>query len=378
VVKNCHPDPDASNNTFNSLILPGDVCTEIDRMKELFSMLVERFDAVCFVPGNHEAWRQGIAAGRSAFDSNPEAYGNRMASDSIQKLAEVLDCARSAGVHIGPVRIQSSMSESSALTIFPLYSWYHASFDTEPDITNSKYIAVEQAIPFDRKWGDFTLCSWPEELISSADFISTSRKTSDTRIAEAFGLMNEAFLYPPEELKPLAHGQVTGSPLAKTNDFILSFSHFLPKQELCPEKRFLLEPLLSRVIGSCPLEEQVLRLKPHMHLFGHTHIPIDLEIGDVRYIQWPLGYAREGQRQCAIVHDLGPLLVYDSSLGSGVDAVPQDLKSLHAIWSEYYRHQVRAPWLVDQISPWLEKRLDSFSGFVYSQQKRAAEEDKLD
>jgi hypothetical protein len=43
----------------------------------------------------------------------------------------------------------------------------------------------------------------------------------------------------------------------KESDTIISFSHFLPRQELCPEKRFLLEALLARVVGSDPLEAQV-------------------------------------------------------------------------------------------------------------------------
>ena len=31
---------------------------------------------------------------------------------------------------------------------------------------------------------------------------------------------------------------------------VISFSHFLPRQELCPEKRFLIEPNLPKV-GMC-------------------------------------------------------------------------------------------------------------------------------
>jgi hypothetical protein len=117
---------------------------------------------------------------------------------------------------------------------------------------------------------------------------------------------------------------------------VISFSHFLPRIELLPEKRFffflllyiifkycnnnikfflniflfiisfmliivyisfyfcfyrfLFNGFLSRVVGSNILEKQIRQLKPHLHLFGHTHIPIDLTIDDIRYIQWPLGY----------------------------------------------------------------------------------------
>ena len=47
---------------------------------------------------------------------------------------------------------------------------------------------------------------------------------------------------------------------------VISYSHFLPRQELLPEKRFLLEPMLSRVVGSDVLREQVQRLTPHLHI----------------------------------------------------------------------------------------------------------------
>jgi predicted phosphodiesterase len=37
-----------------------------------------------------------------------------------------------------------------------------------------------------------------------------------------------------------------------------------------------------QVIGSNPLEAQVRRLRSDLHLFGHTHIPIDTVIDGVR------------------------------------------------------------------------------------------------
>jgi Icc-related predicted phosphoesterase len=129
--------------------------------------------------------------------------------------------------------------------------------------------------------GDFSMCSWGD-IVCQSDFCSTAK--DNTILAEKFAEMNEPFLY-EEKCK-------MSSPIIKNDDTIISFSHFLPRQELCPEKRFLLEPLLAKVVGSDFLEAQIRRLNPHLHLFGHTHIPIDLELEGIRYIQWPRGYFR--------------------------------------------------------------------------------------
>ena len=113
------------------------------------------------------------------------------------------------------------------------------------------FLASEDALPFERKWGDFSLCSWPAALVSQEAFATTN--VDNVQLAEAFGKLNEPFLYP----RTTATQAKLGSPVVKENDTIISFSHFVPRQELCPEKMFLMEPILAKVIGSNPLEEQV-------------------------------------------------------------------------------------------------------------------------
>jgi hypothetical protein len=219
------------------------------------------------------------------------------------KLIEVVDCARALGVHVGPLRVQLASQEvagrksgavvdgtifstpgegcdgnkdtagahaietdglpvptqqveeaaPAAVLVMPLYGWYHSSWDTDPDITDPQFLAVERSIPFSRKWGDYAMCTWPAELISQADFVSNP--ADNTVLAEVFAKLNEPFLYPPPDVKDasLDHDDppegVFGSPLAAAADTVISFSHYLPRLELCPEKRFLTEPMLAKVIG---------------------------------------------------------------------------------------------------------------------------------
>lgn len=78
----------------------------------------------------------------------------------------------------------------------------------------------------------------------------------------------------------------------------------------------------TQVIGSAPLGRQVARLQPDLHLFGHTHIPIDIKLDGIRYLQWPLGSVSEQSRQCAEMAREGPILVYDdTSEGRGITGV---------------------------------------------------------
>lgn len=321
--------------------------------------------------GNHEAWRKGTAAGGSALLVSDPTYkrpDNRMASDSVAKLVEVVDCARRCGVYVGPLRVvlgrdtattgtansstatssitaataesgtenanqavgtsssgmttrsQSSSSNKgsaditlsslhleeitptvstdssavasasvaapatgtvapeveTAVVIMPLYGWYHSSWDSEPEITDPQFVAAETAVPFARKWGDYSMCTWPGDILSHDEFIQNP--VTSTTLAETFAKLNEPFLHPPPYRNKAAFAscgadvtgvadvtvviegqqdntdsnggrQYFGSPIAKSTDTIISYSHYLPRLELCPEKRFLTEPLLSKVIG---------------------------------------------------------------------------------------------------------------------------------
>ncbi|MEW5313334.1 MAG: hypothetical protein WDW38_004911 [Sanguina aurantia] len=82
---------------------------------------------------------------------------------------------------------------------------------------------------------------------------------------------------------------------------VLSFSHFLPRLELLPEKRFLMFPNLAKAVGSSPLNSRVQQLtavaSSHVHVFGHTHFAWDTTLDGVRYLQAPLCYPTERSRR---------------------------------------------------------------------------------
>jgi hypothetical protein len=302
-------DPDV----FSVFILPGDIGTEIDRLSEIFDILTKNYDAVSYCIGNHEAWRRGTAAGGSPLSPEKRTpTTDREAKNSIEKLIEVVQCAKSKGVYVGPLRITSSLQKSS-VSIFPLQSWYHTDFDKEPDLNDREFLDVQKVMPFERRWGDFNQCIWPG--IDHERFASIV--TDDPSLAIQFADLNENYLPPGSKkaspLKKIGNnknlafdefGQVIfdagenvnyglnlggfdTSPQKKkitqeefdelfrtfkennlnnlesseknfnsterspsnneTEETIISFSHFVPRQELMPEKRFLLEPHLMKV-----------------------------------------------------------------------------------------------------------------------------------
>ncbi len=463
-------------DTYSVFVLPGDVGTELDRLSAIFEILTNNYDAVVYCIGNHECWRRGTASGGSSLSPEKrDSTTNRLAEDSVQKIVEVLQCAKSHGVYCGPVRIESTVScndkNPSSLVVVPLQSWYHSGWDTEQDITNPAFLQVQEVMPFERKWGDFHQCTWPG--LAHEQFASIEE--NDMSLSYAFADLNEPFLHPrsagaeekaadnqvhppSQNIKDIinergvnriddelviggkkykfdSNGQlvldesivsspssppkkkkastkdfekllqvyrsettagfhrtdseedaisghtgdirlndnelvddlIPSSPMVKKFDTVISFSHFVPRQELMPEKRFLIEPHLTKVIGSDPLEQQIRRLQPHVHLFGHTHIPVDMELDGITYIQWPLGYFKESEKQCKPIYQDGPLLVHDSTLGQGKKGIPKDRPSLNTWWTRYYNEHVRDP-TIEDLSPWLISRLNEFAGLVKNAQ----------
>ena len=170
----------------------------------------------------------------------------------------------------GPLYVKSITSSGPSIRIYPLYSWYHSGFDTEKQLTYPLYKRYVELVPFDMVWMDFRQCQWPGSMVAHSDFASVT--TNSTALASFFASINEVFLpteAPDGDLQKaddisIPNGSYT--PSDDDNAIIISFSHFVPRVELIPERRFILEPKLASVSGSNVLEAQIRRLKPDIHI----------------------------------------------------------------------------------------------------------------
>ena len=174
--------------------------------------------------------------------------------DSFSKFDLVMNLARNQG-------LQTDVWRCDGLTIVPLLSWYDFSFG----------LPGERLI---KAWGDFYCCQWPEAYDVEA-------------VSRYFLQRNEA---------SLVHNAGR----------VISFSHFLPRIDLMPAGIPLSQRYLYPVLGSNALGAQVARLKPDIHIYGHSHVNRRVSIDGVAYINNAFGYPAESymtQRQLICVHD---------------------------------------------------------------------------
>ncbi|XP_068710227.1 acyl-carrier-protein phosphodiesterase PptH-like [Montipora foliosa] len=259
----------ASDYKNDVLIVAGDVTDNTSLLKTVLKSLAEKFCKVCYVPGNHELWiRQ--PEGVSSYD------------DSIAKFHAIRALCDSIGVHTRPIKVQCC--NHKAAWIVPIFSWYAK---PEDDMENSLYVArdTENAELSNKIWMDNHLCVWP---------------ALEETVAQYFANLNDEFLY-------------------RTYDApVISFSHFLPREELIPaseqdiqrleqERRRLHLPVLdnpkaqgshiqfnfTRFAGCKSIERQIRRLRSTVHVYGHQHRNRDRVIDDVRYVSFCLGYPKE-------------------------------------------------------------------------------------
>lgn len=134
------------------------------------------------------------------------------------------------------------------LTIIPLFGWYDYSFGLPSDELSFM-------------WMDYTACVWPEHFDEMA-------------ITRHFISMNEGCC-------------------ALTNERVITFSHFMPRIDLMPSIIPVKKRVLYPVLGTSLLEEQIRRIGPEIHVYGHTHVNRCVIKNGILYINNAFGYPRE-------------------------------------------------------------------------------------
>ena len=304
----------ATSRPHDILIVAGDVSDDLSILRETLEPLTTSYGQVFYTPGNHELWVRRAERGQY---------------DSLTKLHKIQDLCNDLGVHTAPVKLPSG------IWIVPIWSWYHADWDKELDIPNS--LSIEKVMM------DYHACSWTSE--------PTLKASGDDSLAQYFDALNDpnfknilsTIQEEREAAKKAGNGKL--STTKHNAPVVISFSHFLPFQELLPEKRMLHYPNLAKAAGSDYLGARVAALSPDCHIFGHTHFTQDQTINNTRFVQWPLGYPRDQKMRRDGGAGWEPLAVWDTEAGGAT-------AERRAYWSDYYRNNKRAPHIVNP-APWV-------------------------
>lgn len=242
------------------LIVAGDISDNLGVLRWTFSTLKQKFKEVYYCPGNHELW-----------------VPKDSSMDSVQKFHEVLRLAEETGLRTKPGMFGDVL-------IVPLASWYDETL----------YTAHEFLDDNEQLWTDYWRCRWPADLATNA-----------ARASYFVGLAEQSL-----------------ASLDTSAARILSFSHFFPSREVMdrytetwrkppggsqPQVKW---PNFSAVAGTERLRPLLERLRPAIHICGHSHRHFDFLIDGCRHLNLPLAYPQE--RKAGKVQQLtGPTSVME-------------------------------------------------------------------
>ena len=225
---------------------------------------------------------------------------------SIHKFFALLEMCEKLGVHTRPAFI----SEDCA--ICPLFSWYtdnlvdgfnrdkaNIPFDTNTlwpwsltgrgDTNDAQQPEIaEYFLQMNTRWVDASLLSFAAFTVACGVgpclacvvcvcALLCHRHKLQLDTAVVFGTLDRRLACAPASEARKDRQQ-------KDGPFVISFSHFVSRQECYPGPR-----RLCGVMGCKEIEHQVRRVGARCHVFGHSHIACDRELDSVRYVQHPLG-----------------------------------------------------------------------------------------
>jgi predicted phosphodiesterase len=165
--------------------------------------------------------------------------------DSLEKFELIQTINQNCGIRMEPFCFNS-------ILIVPLFSWYDYSFGQPTDKTYEV-------------WMDYNTCKWPDHW-------------QENSITNHFISMNESRLKIPHKVQ-----------LTK----IISFSHFLPRIDLLPFYIPASKRYLNPVLGTSLLEQQIRDLNSNIHVYGHSHVNVEIKKEQTLYINNAFGYPYE-------------------------------------------------------------------------------------
>jgi hypothetical protein len=225
-----------------------------------------------FVPGNHDLWIQN---------------GNW--ANSLDKFSALWQWCLDNNISVKPDLV--ARDDPNPVWIVPLLSWY----SNANEGTDSLYLEKPGEDPTNMMWSDRYYIKWPDD-------------NGPFKASEYFSNLNNIRISNPE-LFP-----------------VITFSHFLPRQEVMfgkslkpdPEKarKYDRNPKFnfSRVAGSNLIEKQIRELNSVIHGYGHQHINRDRFIDNIRYVSHCLGYPKERKRGMISGLDEGLKLIWDTEI----------------------------------------------------------------
>ena len=307
VVRSCQNCNRPEPNTI--LIVAGDVATDVQKVMDALKLFKMRYQEVFYCVGNHELWSPGRGE----------------MGDSIDKFVSIVDAVTSIGVRCTPAvfthpgRNELGMRQTKRILVVPMLSWYTETFKGG----NRPFTQME--VHFDGA------CIWPPAIGDPKDKRNSHPATLDEFWRRLGQRSLENFL--PKKLRLSTNSSRNNTPIdgnMNNNDdddddeyadcgnevtFLATFGHFVPLPDL-----FNGTPFIEKVVGSESLGEEILALRDecdckstpgsgrsspagfkkgrfdynstvkHIHVFGHSHLNVDVELEGSRWYQRAVGY----------------------------------------------------------------------------------------
>jgi len=265
----------------DALIIAGDATDDMERLAVLLKAMKQRYRWVGFIPGNHELW---IARKR-----NKDANDQAKFATSVDKFNAIRDLCQQLAVFTAPQKVGS---QDNSIWLVPLFSWYHSPEENPASLYASKKCEKDRT---QEMWSDFFLTQWPDwKGGNTADYFLNLNKP----------VLSESYDAP-----------------------VISFSHFLPLQELLMAskeerkhsdlvyKDITPEFNFSRVAGTQIIDQQLRSINSTLHLYGHQHRNRHRKIDGVTYVSHCMGYPKERQRGLVANECTHPKLLWDTQQG---------------------------------------------------------------